>query len=108
MAASRVYKTNGPMQSVHNFIDIARSLLAVAAADCVRASDRLNYTGLFAYHYSGAAPLVRLPVTGVLDEPYSQLTLPPSLHRLKPCPSYEAWRAGVATPLSGLSCVRFV
>ncbi len=74
VAASRVSKTNSPMQSVHSFIDIARSLPAVAAAGCVRASDRLNYTGLFAYHSSGAAPLVRLPVAGVLDEHYSQLT----------------------------------
>ncbi len=38
------------MQSVHNFIDIARSLPAVPAAGCVRASGRLDYSiGLFAY-----------------------------------------------------------
>ncbi len=62
------------MQSVHNFIDIAGGWPAVPAVGSVRASGRLNYTGLFAYHYSGAAPLVGLPVAGVLDEPYSQLT----------------------------------
>ncbi len=49
-------------------------------------------------------------VAGVLDEPFSQLTppsgvayRPASLRRLEPCPSYVAWRAGMATPLSGLS-----
>jgi hypothetical protein len=47
------------------------------------------------------------PVAGVLDEPWSQLA-PLSLHTLKPCPSYVAWRAGMATPLSGFSWVRFV
>jgi hypothetical protein len=46
-------------------------------------------------------------VAGVLDEPYSQL-VPLSgvdvqasqFTRLEPCPSYVAWRAGMATPLS--------
>ncbi len=40
----------------------------------------------------------------VLDELYSQLA-PLSgvaVHRPGPCPSYVAWRAGMATPLSGL------
>jgi hypothetical protein len=49
------------------------------------------------------------PVAGVLDEPYSQqscLYRPTSLYRLKLCPSYVAWRAGMATQLSGLSEVR--
>jgi hypothetical protein len=50
------------------------------------------------------------PMAGVLDEPYSQLTLlsgvagkAASLQRLEPCPSYVAWRVGMATPLSELS-----
>jgi hypothetical protein len=43
----------------------------------------------------------------VLDESYSQLTplvgvaVPArqsTVHRLEPCPSYVAWRAGMATP----------
>jgi hypothetical protein len=45
---------------------------------------------------------------GVLDEPYNQLTplsgvAVASLHRLETCPSYVAWRGGVAAPLSGLA-----
>jgi hypothetical protein len=51
-------------------------------------------------------------VAGVLDEPYSQLSplsgvaveaRQSTVHTLEPCPSYVAWRAGMATPLSGLS-----
>ncbi len=53
-------------------------------------------------------------VAGVLYEPSSQVTplsgvelpyRPASLHRLEPCPSYVAWRAVMATPLSWLSWV---
>jgi hypothetical protein len=51
-----------------------------------------------------------LPVAGVLDEPYSQLiplsrvaVQAVSLHRLEPRLSHVAWRAGMASPLSGLS-----
>ncbi len=33
---------------------------------------------------------------------------PASQHRLEPCPSYVAWRSGMATSLSWLSWVRFV
>jgi hypothetical protein len=52
------------------------------------------------------------PGAGVLDEPYSQLSPLSGVaaqarqsigHRLEPCLSYVAWRAGMATPLSGLS-----
>ena len=54
-------------------------------------------------------------LAGVLDEPFSQLTslsgvavqARQSSGRLEPCPSYVAWRAGMATQLSGLSRVRF-
>ncbi len=60
-----------------------------------------------------------IPVVGVLDEaldePYSaqpaqvsSRTCPPIYRRLEPCPSYVAWRAGMATLLSGLSWVGFV
>jgi hypothetical protein len=54
----------------------------------------------------------QLLVVGVLDEPYSQQTpfsgeavqaRQSTVHRLEPCPVYVAWRAGMATPLSGLS-----
>jgi hypothetical protein len=48
-----------------------------------------------------------LSVTGVLDEPYSQLSPLSGVAiqarqstRLEPCPSYAAWRAGMATQLS--------
>ncbi len=48
-------------------------------------------------------------VAGVLDDPFSQLTplsrvavqaRRASLQQLEPCPSYVAWRAGLATLLS--------
>ncbi len=75
--------------------------------------------------FSETAPLGTTPVStkkamaGVLDETFSQLTplsgvavqrryRPACLHRLKPCPSCVAWRAGMATPLCWLSWVRFV
>jgi hypothetical protein len=47
---------------------------------------------------------------GVLDEPYSQLTPLSGVAGHRPlvcicvrCPSYVAWRSGMATQLSGLS-----
>jgi hypothetical protein len=51
--------------------------------------------------------LSAISVAGVLDEPFSQLTplsrvavqalgLQSTVHRLEPCPSYVAWRAGMA------------
>jgi hypothetical protein len=52
------------------------------------------------------------PVAGVSNEPYSQLSplsgvavqaRQSTVHRLESCPSYVAWQAGTATPLSGLS-----
>jgi hypothetical protein len=51
-------------------------------------------------------------MAGVLDEPHSQLTplsgvavqaRQSTYSRLEPCPSYVAWRAGMATQLSELS-----
>ncbi len=55
--------------------------------------------------------MLTITVAGVLDEPYSQLiTLSgvavqarQSAYRLELYPSYVAWRASMATPLSGLS-----
>ncbi len=46
-------------------------------------------------------------VAGVLNIPYSQLRPLASVQRLEPCP-YVAWQAAMATPLGGLSRVRFV
>jgi hypothetical protein len=74
-----------------------------------------NYYLLISNKINVASARTRLSgsaVAGVLDEPYSPLTplsgvelpyRPASLHRLEPCPSYVAWRAGVDTPLSWLS-----
>ncbi len=52
------------------------------------------------------------PVAGLLVEPYRQLSplsgvavqaRQSNVHRPKTCPSYVAWRAGMASPLSWLS-----
>jgi hypothetical protein len=69
-------------------------------------SNKINVASSARTRLSGSA------VAGVLDEPYGQLIplsgvelpyRPASLHRLEPCPSYVAWRAGMDTPLSWLS-----
>jgi hypothetical protein len=79
----------------------------------VRSSFELS-KGDFQQHYCtcpALADYIASHVAGVLDESYCQLTplsgvgvqRPACLHRLAPCQFYEAWRAGMATQLSGLS-----
>jgi hypothetical protein len=63
-----------------------------------------EYMNLIAQQLYFSVPIG--PMAGVLDESYSRISplsgvayKPPSLHRLETCPSYVAWRAGMAIPL---------